>query len=259
MHRTPISIPESARAEILSRKIPRRRGRWGSAAFVGVAATGALLFAGTSTAAAAPVLPALPTLQIPGVPISAKQQAAILAAVFDATGVLVQEVAGLVLGDIYLTPLTPDSSSGASPLPAIPLGVGGSRLPLTPGTFEVTSNYGGRNSPTGGGWQNHQGIDLGADQGTTIYAVTGGTVTQASDAGDGYGKLVRIKSGDTEVLYGHQSRIDVSVGDTIAPGQAIGAVGSTGNSNGPHLHFEVRRAGESVDPIGYLTALGLRV
>ncbi|WP_308119227.1 M23 family metallopeptidase [Rhodococcus sp. BP-332] len=241
----------------------RRRGRWGSAAMVGVAATGALLFAGTSTAAAAPALPplpALPAFQIPGVPLSAKQQAAILAAVFDATGVLVQEVAGLVLGDITLTPVTPDAAPDAtSPFQAAPLGVGGSRLPLTPGTFEVTSGYGGRNNPTGGGRQNHEGIDLGAAQGTTIYAVTGGTVTQAGDAGDGYGNLVKIQKGDTEVLYGHQSRIDVAVGDTIAPGQAIGAVGSTGDSNGPHLHFEVRRGGEAVDPVGYLTALGLKV
>nr|WP_240926845.1 M23 family metallopeptidase [Rhodococcus kroppenstedtii] len=158
----------------------------------------------------------------------------------------------------------PSGSAGPGAAPAVPPftstpGIGGSRLPLAPGSFEVSSGFGGRGNPTGGGWQNHQGIDFAAPSGTTIFAVTGGTVTRAGDNGDGYGNLVIVKKGDTEVLYGHQSRIDVSVGDTVAPGQAIGAVGSTGDSTGPHLHFEVRRGGEAVDPVGYLTALGLRV
>lgn len=244
----------------------RRRRRWGTTAVAAIA-VGGVLFVGTPTAAAQPALPPLPAFEIPGlsvpgvggIQLSPKQQAAILAAVFDATGVFVQEVAGLVLGDIQLTPATPDPNP-LSALPSLPLqGVGGSMLPLAPGTFEVTSGYGMRNNPTGSGIRDHDGIDFGAPQGTPIRAVTGGTVVQASDAGDGYGKLVRIKKGDTEVLYGHQNSIDVAVGDTVVPGQTLGTVGSTGNSTGPHLHFEVRRGGEAVDPVGYLTALGLRV
>ncbi|GGG01613.1 hypothetical protein GCM10007304_14530 [Rhodococcoides trifolii] len=257
-----------------------RRRRWGSGVVAGVAVTGSLMFVAPPAAIAAPAPPSLPAFpldallpyldlssfdlttlsafEIPAITIDAAQRAAILAAVFDATGVLIQEVAGLVVGDT--TTIVPDVTS---PLPSadVPatVGVGGARLPLDRGAYRLTSNYGVRDNPTGAGRRNHQGIDLAADSGTPIYAVTGGTVVQAGDNGDGYGNLVRIKSGNTEVYYGHQSSVGVNVGDTVAAGQRIGSVGSTGNSTGPHLHFEVRRGGASVDPTGYLTALGLSV
>lgn len=234
------------------------------------------MFVAQPTAAAAPALPplpALPAFAIPGFEMDARQQAAILAAVYDATGVLVQEVAGLVLGGAILapgssgpvpapSPVTVPGGSPTAPPPfvAAPSGVGGSMLPVAAGSYRISSGFGGRNSPTGGGWQQHNGLDFAAPQGTAIVAVTGGTVVQAGDNRDGYGNTVRIKSGDTEVLYGHMvaGSQAVSVGDTVTPGQRLGAVGSTGNSTGPHLHFEVRRGGQAINPVGYLTALGLR-
>ncbi|MFD0360951.1 peptidoglycan DD-metalloendopeptidase family protein [Nocardia sp. GCM10030253] len=134
-------------------------------------------------------------------------------------------------------------------------GDGRARLPLDSGTYRVSSKYGPRNG------DHHGGIDFAAPAGTPIYAATGGTVTYAGNKG-GYGYHVRIRSADgTETIYAHQTAgsISVNVGDQIPAGTPIGAVGSTGNSTGNHLHYEVRRGGQSVDPTGYLAANGLRV
>ena len=69
----------------------------------------------------------------------------------------------------------------------------------------------------------------------------------------GYGNYTCIQhSGNLSTCYGHQSRIGVSVGQSVSQGQVIGAVGNTGNSTGPHLHFEVRVGGSPVNPVGYL-------
>ncbi|WP_459963799.1 M23 family metallopeptidase [Nocardia sp. IFM 10818] len=135
-------------------------------------------------------------------------------------------------------------------------GDGTARLPLDPGRYVISSEYGPRDGTF------HAGTDFAADPGTPIYAVTGGTVTVASDLGDGYGECVRIVSDDhtVETLYAHQNvgAITVRVGDHVTAGDMIGAVGSTGHSTGPHLHYEVRVNGHSVDPRPYLTAKGLR-
>ncbi|MFQ6328896.1 peptidoglycan DD-metalloendopeptidase family protein [Nocardia sp. CWNU-33] len=135
-------------------------------------------------------------------------------------------------------------------------GDGRARLPLDPGNYRVSSGYGPRNG------DHHGGIDLAAAAGTPIYAATGGTVIQAGNSGSGYGYHVRIRSADgTETIYAHQTAgsIRVRVGDQIPAGTVIGAVGSTGNSTGNHLHYEVRRNGQAVDPRGYLAANGLQV
>lgn len=91
-------------------------------------------------------------------------------------------------------------------------------------------------------------MDLAAPAGTPIVAAGGGTVTFAGPRG-GYGNVVILDHGDgTETRYAHQQRLDVTVGQQVTGGQQIGTVGSTGNSTGPHLHFEVRRNGQPVDP-----------
>ncbi|MBY6412142.1 M23 family metallopeptidase [Rhodococcus sp. BP-252] len=210
------------------------------------------------------VATAQPTIDLPEIPIpqpDAQQRAAILTAVLDATGVLINEVAAVILdSDFGPTPDTTDESEDSTPeVEAAPpsVGLGGSILPLPARSYDISSGYGGRNNPTGNGAQFHQGVDFAAPSGTAIYAVTGGTVEQAGDVGDGYGNLVRIKSGNTVTYYGHQSDIDVSVGDTVQPGDRIGSVGSTGNSTGPHLHFEVRNNGSSIEPVAYLKTLGI--
>ncbi|MEZ4409891.1 MAG: M23 family metallopeptidase [Polyangiales bacterium] len=117
----------------------------------------------------------------------------------------------------------------------------------------VTSPYGWRVHPITGRWTLHTGIDFGAGTGTHIYACRGGTVVRASWYG-GYGNATIIDhGGGMRTLYGHQSRFGVSVGQHVSAGQHIGYVGSTGNSTGAHLHFEVYINGSTVDPArGYL-------
>ena len=108
-------------------------------------------------------------------------------------------------------------------------------------------------SPFGQRWGRlHAGIDIAAPIGTPIRAADSGTVQIASSYG-GYGNYTCIgHGGGVSTCYGHQSSIGVSVGQNVSQGQVIGACGSTGNSTGPHLHFEVRINGSPVDPMGYL-------
>ena len=99
---------------------------------------------------------------------------------------------------------------------------------------------------------NHPRVDIPASTGTPIRACWSGTVRIAGWQG-GYGNAVVLDhGGGVGTLYGHQSSIAVSVGQTVEAGQVIGFVGSTGNSTGPHLHFEVRLNGEPVDPAPYI-------
>jgi murein DD-endopeptidase MepM/ murein hydrolase activator NlpD len=116
----------------------------------------------------------------------------------------------------------------------------------------ITSPFGYRQNPFGGGVEFHQGLDIAAPMGTTIEAAAGGTVIQAGWFG-GYGNFIVIDhGGGMSTGYGHCSQIFVSVGQKVQKGQAIGAVGSTGVSTGPHVHFEVRLNGKPVDPAPYL-------
>lgn len=94
----------------------------------------------------------------------------------------------------------------------------------------------------------HSGIDLAAPPGTPVRACGAGTVTVIHSAW-GYGLHVVIDhGGGISSLYGHLSEVDVAGGDYVTAGEVIGAVGSTGNSTGPHLHFEIRRSGVPEDP-----------
>ena len=99
----------------------------------------------------------------------------------------------------------------------------------------------------------HQGIDIGAPTGQSIVAAASGTVFFAGAMG-GYGNLILVDHGNGIVTaYAHQSAFAVSEGASVSRGQTIGYVGNTGNSTGPHLHFEVRSWGVAVDPMGYLS------
>lgn len=98
----------------------------------------------------------------------------------------------------------------------------------------------------------HSGIDLTGPLGTPIYAATGGTVTMRRERG-GYGLYILLtRDSQLSTLYGHLDWPLVQPGDVVAAGQAIALMGSTGNSTGPHLHFEVRIAGVPVDPLPLL-------
>jgi murein DD-endopeptidase MepM/ murein hydrolase activator NlpD len=98
----------------------------------------------------------------------------------------------------------------------------------------------------------HAGIDIPLSEGTPLRAADGGSVAIAGWVG-GYGNYTCIQHGGSlSTCYGHQSRIAVSVGQSVSQGQVIGYSGNTGHSTGPHLHFEVRVNGSPVDPLGYL-------
>ena len=108
-------------------------------------------------------------------------------------------------------------------------------------------------SPFGMRWGRlHAGIDIAAPTGTAIRAADSGRVAIAGWVG-GYGQYTCIQHGGAlSTCYGHQSSIGVSFGQSVSKGQVIGSVGNTGNSTGPHLHFETRINGSPVDPMGYL-------
>jgi len=122
--------------------------------------------------------------------------------------------------------------------------------PLSGG--RITSGFGGRNAPMAGASTNHKGIDIGTPIGTTIYASSGGVVEHAGWAA-GYGYLVTINHPNgMQTRYAHLSKVYVSVGQYVSQGQVIAASGNTGNSTGPHLHFEVRIGGVAYDPRNYV-------
>lgn len=116
----------------------------------------------------------------------------------------------------------------------------------------MSSGFGMRVHPVLGGLRAHKGIDLPATTGTPIHASADGVVGKADWFG-GYGLFVELEhGGGMETRYGHMSRIAVAEGQRVRKGDVIGYVGSTGRSTGSHLHYEVRIAGEAVNPIPYM-------
>jgi murein DD-endopeptidase MepM/ murein hydrolase activator NlpD len=113
----------------------------------------------------------------------------------------------------------------------------------------ITSHFGLRADPLGKGERRHAGIDIAAPVGTPVKAMAAGTVVFSGSAG-GYGNLVAIDHGNgVTTRYAHNRALLVSVGQRVTLGQEIAQVGSTGRSTGPHLHFEVLRDGQAVDPL----------
>ncbi|MGM9540004.1 murein hydrolase activator EnvC family protein [Anaerovibrio sp.] len=130
-----------------------------------------------------------------------------------------------------------------------PAGAGGMIWPLD---GPVTSEFGWRTHPIFGTARFHSGLDIGGDYGMPIYAAASGTIIYAGWI-SGYGNTVIIDhGGGVTTLYGHNDSLNVDVGQTVSQGQVIALCGSTGNSTGPHCHFEVRENGEPVSPYGYL-------
>jgi len=121
-----------------------------------------------------------------------------------------------------------------------------------PASGPLTDPFGWRVHPVFGTSHFHDGLDIGAPNGSPVRAVSGGTVTMATRYG-GYGLTVKIDHGGGVVTqYAHLSQSDVVVGEKVDPGQKIGNVGNTGNSTGPHLHFSVFENGSPVDPAAWL-------
>ena len=117
----------------------------------------------------------------------------------------------------------------------------------------LTSNYGKRQSPITGRWQFHKGIDLAAPAGTSVFACKTGTVKSVERGNRIYGNHIVIShAGGMESSYAHLSEILVEEGEVVSTGQKIGKVGTTGLSTGPHLHFEIKQNGSSLNPGKYL-------
>ncbi|MGW0827851.1 M23 family metallopeptidase [Streptomyces sp. NPDC002845] len=130
--------------------------------------------------------------------------------------------------------------------------------------YTLTASY----AQAGNMWSStHSGQDFAVKSGTKVVAAHGGTVVKAggNGAGDGpaYGNAVVIKHGNgTYSQYAHLSRVNVKVGQVVATGQQIALSGNTGNSSGPHLHFEIRTTpnyGSAVDPVAFLRTKGVTV
>lgn len=111
---------------------------------------------------------------------------------------------------------------------------------------EISSHFGRR------GFDLHAGIDIRAKIGTPVAAAASGNIEYAG-VQNGYGRIVIVRHGGLKTAYAHLASITVDEGDTVEPGQEIGSVGMTGNSSGPHLHFEVRKLdGKPLDPMSFL-------
>jgi len=122
----------------------------------------------------------------------------------------------------------------------------GFQFPLR--NFRLTSAYGMRTNPVTGRQSLHQGLDLAAPEGAEVYATRGGIVTSQGEDGI-YGKYVIISHENNWIsLYGHLSQITATLNQTVKSGTLVGRVGSTGQSTGPHLHFELKQGGQSRDP-----------
>lgn len=112
---------------------------------------------------------------------------------------------------------------------------------------KITSSFGRREEATGRVPKNHTGTDIAANIGTKIKSATDGEVVLASEEGD-YGKHLKIQIGELSIIYAHCNVLYVKQGEKVTQGQEIAEVGSTGNSTGPHLHFEIRISERLVNP-----------
>ena len=111
----------------------------------------------------------------------------------------------------------------------------------------ITSEFGEREATIAGMTTDHKGIDIAANTGTNIKAAMAGTVS-VSEENSEYGKFIKIVNGDIMTVYAHCKTLKVKVGDKVKLGQTIATVGSTGNSTGPHLHFEIRFENRYINP-----------
>ena len=118
---------------------------------------------------------------------------------------------------------------------------------IKPVSGTITSKYGQREPTTSTVPKNHTGTDIAANLGTKIIAATDGEVVLASSEGD-YGNHLKIQIGEVSIIYAHCNSLYVKQGDKVVQGQEIAEVGSTGNSTGPHLHFEIRLNEQTIDP-----------
>lgn len=126
--------------------------------------------------------------------------------------------------------------------------------PVPSGAYRLTSGFGPRRDPFGGGSRMHSGTDFAGAQGTAIHATADGVVTRAGWM-RGYGNIVEVQHGfGLSTRYAHLHSIDVERGQSVSRGERIGGMGTTGRSTGVHLHYEIRAEGKPVNPMTYIEA-----
>lgn len=144
-----------------------------------------------------------------------------------------------------------EAEANNTPATTNPAVTGSYQWPAT--STYITSKYGNRIHSIFGTKKFHAGVDIGAGAGTNVTAADGGTVSVATYSSS-YGNYVMIYHSDgTSTLYAHMSALAVSQGDTVNKGDVLGYVGETGWADGPHLHFEIRVGGSTVDPLAYFS------
>lgn len=176
-----------------------------------------------------------PTFKSPEVKYRAKISGSVSKGIKQTDGVGKPDIAiGLTVGGVGYIPNANSTSKFIRPCPG-----------------PITSKFGWRTHPIYGTSKFHTGIDIGAATGTHIVASDGGTVISSGWI-NGYGYTVIISHGNgVETLYGHCSKLHVVVKDEVKQGEHIADVGSTGQSTGPHLHFDIKENGNYVDPLNY--------
>ncbi|MFA5711816.1 M23 family metallopeptidase [Mycolicibacterium sp.] len=156
-----------------------------------------------------------------------------------------------------LTAVATDVDASTAPggsADAVPVSLGGAWSFPVPGHSIGNRGHGVQTHPVYGDQRMHHGVDIGAPYGTPIVAARPGKVTYVGASG-GYGLRVDVDHGQGVVTrYAHLSSIDVVLGQIVDAAQRLGLVGSTGTSTAPHLHFEVRRDGRSIDPAPLFSA-----
>lgn len=162
----------------------------------------------------------------------------------NASGQTATELTAISLKESGLVQEIEQTARGTDPLANTPS--------IWPASGPVTSGFGWRNSPLENGSELHQGIDIASGLGIPVVATADGQVVKSGWAG-GYGNIVQIDHGNgLETIYGHNSQVAVTAGQSVRKGQLIAYAGSTGKSTGPHVHYEVRANGVAIDPIKYM-------
>ena len=179
----------------------------------------------------------------------ARQHNTTIAAIMSLNGLASDRLA---VGDVLRVLPGPDLGVASDVVGSAAFVPQGSDAMVWPLVGQITSRFGWRRLTIGGS-NMHNGLDIGGRPGDPIRSATGGVVTFSGWRG-GYGYVVVVENGDTEYWYGHASVLVAQVGDSIAPGDLIARVGSTGISTGPHLHFEIRVDGTPIDPLPILEA-----
>lgn len=150
----------------------------------------------------------------------------------------------------------PEDAALDAQLKSISAAMNPSFLPsVWPHVGKINNEFGFRRNPFGGrSYEFHPGMDIDGERGEQVMAPANGTVIKAAYTG-GYGNMIEIDHGNgLTTRYGHLSKIEIAVGDTVTRGELIGLIGSTGRSTGPHLHFELRLFSRSINPRHFLPA-----